>query len=258
MGPKIHQTAVIREGADIADDVTIGPYSIIGENVRIGKGTYIQSNVLVDGHTTIGRENRIFHGAAIGNPPQDLKYAGEKTFVEIGDRNTLREFVTVNLAAGEGEKTVIGNDCLLMAYVHIAHNCLLGDNVILANSVNPAGHVTIGDYAIIGGLVPVHQFVSIGAHSFIGGGSRIAQDVLPFFKYAGSPPKPNGLNNVGLERRGFDVVQRNHLKKAYRLIYRSGLNLTQAVERIRDELEQTPEIESLLEFIGSSQRGLTR
>ncbi|HSG29657.1 MAG TPA: acyl-ACP--UDP-N-acetylglucosamine O-acyltransferase, partial [Candidatus Krumholzibacterium sp.] len=189
MPPKIHPTAIVHDGAMIGDDVVIGPYSIIGENVTIGNGTYIQSNVIVDGYTTIGIENRIFHGAAIGNPPQDLKYEGEKTFVRIGDRNTIRECVTVNLAAGEGESTVIGNDCLLMAYVHVAHNCVLGDHVILANAVNPAGHVTIEDYAIIGGLVPVHQFVSIGAHSFIGGGSRIAQDVLPYFKYAGSPPK---------------------------------------------------------------------
>ncbi|MBU8920459.1 MAG: acyl-ACP--UDP-N-acetylglucosamine O-acyltransferase [Bacteroidales bacterium] len=258
MSPKIHPSAVVSERAKLAQGVEIGPFSVIGPDVTIGEGTVVGSNVLIEGYTTLGSGNKVFHGAAIGSEPQDLKYSGEKSHVRIGSNNTIREYVTINLAAGENESTVVGDDCLLMAYVHLAHNCVLGSNVILANAVNLAGHVTIGDWAIIGGMVPVHQFVSIGAHSFVGGGSRVSQDIPPFFKFGGCPTKPSGLNTVGLERRGFTVEQRNLLKKAYRYIYRSGLNLTPALERIRDELPQTPEIESLLEFIGRSQRGLTR
>ncbi len=258
MTTEVHATAVINPGTRLGDNVTVGPYSIIGENVRIGDDCQIGSSVLIDGHTTLGRGNRIFHGASLGTEPQDLKYAGERTYVRIGDNNIIREYVTINSATGEGEATVVGNRCMLMAYVHIAHNCIIGDNVILANAVNLAGHVTVYDYAIIGGMVPVHQFVSIGAHSFIGGGSRIPKDIPPFFKFAGNPPKVSGLNSVGLERRGFTLHQRTLLKKAYRYLYRSELNVSQAVERIKNELEQTPEIEMLTDFICKSKRGLTR
>ncbi|MDD3643664.1 MAG: acyl-ACP--UDP-N-acetylglucosamine O-acyltransferase, partial [Candidatus Krumholzibacteria bacterium] len=185
----VHGTAVINEEARLGEDVSIGPWSVIGPHVSIGDGTVVGSNVLIDGHTSIGSQNRIFHGAALGSPPQDLKYRGETTYTRIGDGNTIREFVTINAATGEGDATVVGSNCLLMAYVHIAHDCLIGDNVILANAVNLAGHVTIEEYAIVGGIVPVHQFARIGAHSFTGGGSRIAKDVPPYTKVVGNPPK---------------------------------------------------------------------
>ncbi len=254
----IHKTAVVHDGARLGVNVNIGPFSIIGENVCVGDNTRIGSSVLVDGYTTIGSENTIFHGASIGTEPQDLKYDGEKTYVEIGNNNTIREYVTINAASGESEKTLVGSNCLVMAYVHIAHNCIIGDNVILSNAVNLAGHVTVNDWAIIGGMVPVHQFVSVGAHAFIGGGSRIAKDIPPFFKFAGNPPRVSGLNSVGLERRGFSLNQRALLKKAYGYLYRSELNVSQAVEKIKSELEQSDEIGILLEFICMSRRGLTK
>lgn len=255
---EIHDTAIVHPGTRLGDNVSIGPYSVIGEHVQIGDGCRIGSSVLIDGNTVMGRKNRVFHGASIGTIPQDLKYRGAKSFLTIGDNNTIREYVTINLATDEGERTYIGNNNLLMAYVHVAHNCWIGDNVILANSVNLAGHVTIYDYAIVGGIVPVHQFVSIGAHSIIGGGSRIPKDIPPFIKVAGNPPKVGGLNSVGLKRRGFTTEQRALLKRAFCILYRDDLNVTQAVEKIKGELPQTPEIEMLVDFIRKSKRGITK
>lgn len=257
MSTEVHGTAIVNEGAQLGEDVRVGPYSVIGQNVKIGKGTVVGSNVLLDGYTTIGEGNTIFHGAALGTPPQDLKYRGAKSFTRFGDNNVIREFVTVNAATNEGDSTVVGNGCLLMAYSHVAHDCIIGDSVILANAVNLAGHVTVHDYAILGGIVPVHQFVRIGAHSFTGGGSRVAKDVLPFVKVAGSPLKVSGLNTIGLKRRGFDDAQLDRIKAAYRLIYRSGLNVSQAIERIEIEIEPSPEIDTMLDFIRGSQRGIT-
>ena len=241
----------------MGEDVRVGPYSVIGQNVKIGKGTVVGSNVLLDGYTTIGDGNTIFHGAALGTPPQDLKYRGARSFTKFGDNNVIREFVTVNAATNEGDSTIVGNGCLLMAYSHVAHDCVIGDSVILANAVNLAGHVSVHDYAILGGIVPVHQFVRIGAHSFTGGGSRVAKDVLPFVKVAGSPLKVSGLNTIGLKRRGFDDAQLDRIKAAYRLIYRSGLNVSQAIERMEIEIEPSPEIDTMLDFIRGSQRGIT-
>jgi len=257
MPVEVHGTAIINEGAQLGENVRIGPYSVIGPDVRIGDGTVVGSNVLIEGNTTLGSGNTVFHGAALGSPPQDLKYRGEKTFVRIGDNNAIREYVTVNSATNEGDATVVGSNCLLMAYSHVAHDCFVGDNVILANAVNLAGHVTVHDWAIIGGIVPVHQFVKIGAHSFIGGGSRIAKDILPFTKVAGNPPKVSGLNTVGLKRRGFEDDRIEKIKAAYRLIYRSGLNVSQAIERMEIEIEPSEDIETLLDFIRGSQRGIT-
>ncbi|MBN2185798.1 MAG: acyl-ACP--UDP-N-acetylglucosamine O-acyltransferase [Candidatus Krumholzibacteriota bacterium] len=254
----IHDTAIVEKGAQLGDNVDIGPFSIIGKNVSIGDGTRVGSNVLIEGNTSIGSENTIFNGAAIGAPPQDLKFGGERSFVKIGNENTIREFVTINSAVGEGESTSVGNNCLLMAYVHLAHNCIVRDRVILSNAVNLAGHVTIDDWAIIGGMVPVHQFVSIGTHAFVGGGSRIPKDIPPYFKFAGNPPKVSGLNSVGLERRGFSIETRALLKKAYVFLYRSELNVSQAAEKIKEELDQTDEIKTLIEFICNSRRGLTK
>ncbi len=258
MATDIHPTAVIASGADIGEDVTIGPYSIIGENVRIGDGCRIGSSVLIEGYTEIGKNNHIFHGASIGTIPQDLKYRGARTFVKIGDNNTIREYVTINSATNEGESTIVGDSNLLMAYVHVAHNCVIGNNVILANAVNLAGHVKVHDYAIVGGIVPVHQFVEIGEHAFIGGGSRIPKDVPPFIKVVGNPPRVNGMNSVGLMRRGFTLEQRVLLKRAYCILYRSGLNVSQAIEKIETELPQTEEIKMLVDFIKNSKRGITK
>ncbi|MCK4549283.1 MAG: acyl-ACP--UDP-N-acetylglucosamine O-acyltransferase [Candidatus Krumholzibacteria bacterium] len=257
MSTEVHGAAIVHDGAELGKDVTIGPYSVIGPDVKIGEGTSVASNVLIDGHTTIGAGNTIFHGAVLGTPPQDLKYRGARSSVRIGDNNMIREYATVNTATNEGDATIVGSGCLMMAYSHVAHDCIIGDNVILANAVNLAGHVTIYDHAILGGMVPVHQFVRIGVHSFVGGGSRVAKDVLPYVKVAGSPPKVSGLNTVGLKRRGFEDSQLDRIKAAYRLIYRSGLNVTQAIERIEIEIESSEEIEILLDFIRGSQRGIT-
>jgi UDP-N-acetylglucosamine acyltransferase len=226
--------------------------------VRVGAGTRIGSSVFIEGETTIGANCSIFHGAALGSVCQDLKYRGERTFVRIGDGNTIREYVTVNSAAGEGNSTVVGDGCLIMAYVHIAHNCEIGSSVIIANAVNLAGHVRVHDFASIGGVTPVHQFVRIGEYAFVGGGSRIPQDVPPFLKVAGNPARPSGLNSVGLRRRGFTVEQRLLLKKAYVIFYRSGLNVSQALERIAADLPPTDEIKRFVEFIRGSERGIIR
>lgn len=255
---EVHDTVVVHPGAEIGENVSIGPFTVIGEHVKIGDNCRLGSNVLIDGHTTLGDNNQVFHGASIGTAPQDLKYDGAISFVEIGDDNTFREFVTVNSATEEDGKTIIGSRNLLMAYVHIAHNCIIGNNVILANSVNLAGHVTIQDYAIIGGIVPVHQFVKIGAHSIIGGGSRIPKDIPPYVKVAGNPPRIGGLNSVGLKRRGFTIEQRTLIKQAFCILYRSDLNVTQALEKIERDLPRTPETEIIVDFIRNSKRGITK
>ena len=258
MPAEIHDTAIIHPNAKIGDGTSIGPFSIIGEHVKLGSNCRIGSSVLIEGHTVLGENNRVFHGAAIGSIPQDLKYGGALSHVKIGDNNVMREYVTINCATDEGESTLIGNENLLMAYVHVAHNCLLGDHVILANSVNLAGHVIIQDYAIIGGVVPVHQFVTVGAHSFIGGGSRIPKDIPPFVKVAGNPPKIGGINTVGLQRRGFTSEQISQIKQAYKYLYRSDLNVTQALELIEKELPRTPEVMMFVDFINESRRGITK
>ena len=256
---EIHPTAVVHPWARIGDSVRIGPYSVIGENVEIGDGCRIGPNVLIEGNTRIGKNNRFFHGASVGTPPQDLKYEGEITGLEVGDGNIFREFVTVNTATGEGEATVIGNRCLLMAYAHVAHNCVIGNDVILANSVNLAGHVFIDDYAIVGGVTPVHQYVRVGKHSFIGGGSRVERDVPPFMKIAGSPPQVYGINSVGLERRGFDAERRARIKQLYKVLYRSDLNVSQALEELNGgEYRHDEDAATVAEFISESMRGITK
>jgi UDP-N-acetylglucosamine acyltransferase len=258
MSVTIHPTAIVHERAELGEGVSVGPYSVIGAQVKIGDGCRIGTSVLIEGETTIGANNRIFHAAAIGSVCQDLKYRGERTFVRIGDNNTIREYVTINSATGEGESTVIGSNALLMAYVHIAHNCVIGDHVILVNAVNLAGHVRVHDWAEIGGVTPVHQFVEIGSHAFIGGGSRIPQDIPPFVKVAGNPAAVAGINSVGLKRRGFSFEQRTLIKKAYFILYRSGLNVSQALGRIEAELPRSPEISTFVDFIARSKRGIIR
>ncbi|MFH0777263.1 MAG: acyl-ACP--UDP-N-acetylglucosamine O-acyltransferase [Candidatus Eisenbacteria bacterium] len=256
--PHLHPTAVVDPSAVLAADVQVGPYSIITAGVEIGSGTVVGSHVLIEGPTKIGRDCRIHHCAVVGTAPQDLKYKGVPSAVEIGDGNTIREFVTVNRATEEEGKTSIGNNNLLMAYVHVAHNCVIGNNVILANAVNLAGHVSIHDFAIVGGVTPVHQFARIGRYAFIGGGSRVSQDVPPFVRAAGNPLVVAGLNSIGLVRRGISPDVRTQLKRVYRLFYRSDLNTKQALERIKSESPDIAEVREFVEFVEQSQRGISR
>lgn len=255
---EIHPTAVVHPQAKLGHNVVVGPFAVIGANVEIGPDCTIGSSVLVDGNTIMGRGNRVFHGAAIGGEPQDLKYRGEETYVEIGDFNVIREYVTVHMATSEGEKTRIGDHNMLMAYVHIAHNCHIHDHIVIANAVNLAGHVEVEDHAIIGGMTPVHQFVRVGSYAFVGGGSRLPQDVPPFVKVAGNPIEVAGVNSIGLKRHGYSDDDLSNIKKAYRLLYRSGLNVSQALERIASDCELNKDIEDLMAFIRRSERGIVR
>ena len=258
MKTEIHSTAVVHPWARVGVGVKIGPYSVIGPDVEVGDGCVIGPNVLIEGVTRIGRKNRIFHGASLGTEPQDLKYDGGRTRVEIGDENVIREFVTINTATTEDTATVVGSGCLLMAYSHVAHNCVLGDHVILANAVNLAGHVSVDDYAIIGGLTPVHQFVRIGKHAFIGGASRIEMDVPPYIKLAGSPPSIYGINSVGLERRGFSVERRARIRALYKLLYRSGLNTSQVLDKLGTGEFVGPDAAEMAEFLRNTRRGIQK
>jgi UDP-N-acetylglucosamine acyltransferase len=273
---EIHPSAVVHPEARLGHDVVVGPHAVVGPSVQIGHGCQIGPSavlegnvslgedcllgpsVMVTGNTTIGRGNRFFHGASIGNDPQDLKYRGEPTYLEIGDENVFREYCTVHRAAGEGGKTRIGSSNMLMAYVHIAHNCVIGDQVIIANAVNIAGHVEVESFATIGGMTPVHQFVRIGAYSMVGGGSRLPQDVPPFIRVAGNPVEVCGINSIGLKRRSFSDEELLNIKQAYRLLYRSGLNVGQALERITSDCKLTKNIEDLMAFIRRSERGIVR
>jgi UDP-N-acetylglucosamine acyltransferase len=254
---EIHPTAIVHPEARLGRGVVVGPYSVIGPDVTIGDDTEIGSHVVLENRVSMGARNRIFHGAVLGTAPQDLKYEGADTMLVIGDDNTIREFATINIATEVGEVTRVGSGCLLMAYSHVAHNCILGDNVIMANAVNLAGHVQVDDHAIMGGMVAVHQFVSIGTHSFVGGLSRIQKDVPPFAKVAGVPPLPAGVNSIGLERRGFTPEQISRVKEAYRLLYRRGLRREEALEKIieggRDEVAEVYE-----EFFSRATRGIVR
>jgi UDP-N-acetylglucosamine acyltransferase len=246
----------VHAGARLGAGVRIGPNTLVGPDVVIGDGTSVGANCLIEGWTEIGSDNRIFHCVVIGSEPQDFKYSGEKAYVRIGDRNTIREFVTVHRATGEGTETLVGDDNYIMAYVHIAHNCTVGNRTVLSNAVNMAGHVTIEDNAAVSGLSVIHQFVRIGAYSYTGGGSRVAMDVVPYIKVAGNPPVVNGLNTVGLQRNGFSAESIAVLKKAYRLLFRSELNVAQAVEQMKRDLPPTDEIKYLIDFIESSERGI--
>lgn len=254
----IHPTAIVHPKARLGENVTVGPFSIIEEDVEIGEGTRIDSHVLVANGARIGKNCHIHHGAVISTIPQDLKFSGEETFLEIGDHTIIREYCDLNRGTKERGKSVIGSHCLLMAYTHVAHDCLVGNHVILANAVQLAGHVTIEDHVTIGGMVPVHQFCRIGKHAFVGGGFRVVQDVPPYILAAGEPLTYKGLNIIGLRRRGFPQETIALLRKCYRFLYQAKLNTSQAVEKIRSELEPTPEIQAVLEFIEKSERGFIR
>ena len=253
---KIHPSAVIGKEVELGRDVAVGPGSVLDGAVKIGDSSEIGAHVVITGNVSIGRENRIFTGAVIGSPPQDLKYRGQKSSVRIGDRNTIREYVTVNPATGEGEETVIGSDNLIMVYSHIAHNCSVGDKTVLANNSTLAGHVTIESHAILGGLAAVHQFCRVGSFAILGGCSKACQDILPYSMADGHPARIYWLNSIGLKRNGFRPEAIAALGKAFRFLIRSRLNLAHAVEKIKKEVPATPEITLLLKFIAGSERGI--
>lgn len=258
MTTTIHPGSFVDACAQLGAGVVVEPGAVIGPHVRVGDRTRVGSHALLTGWTTIGHDCRIHHGAVLGSPPQDLKYQGEPSNLEVGDHTEIREYVTANLATEPGAITRIGSACLLMAYSHVAHNCQLGDHVILANAVQMAGYVTIEDWAIIGGGTVIHQFVRIGQHAMIGGGSRIPQDVAPYIKLAGSPPRLAGINGVGLERRGFSRETCQALERAYRILFRDGRTVTDAVAEMRRAYPSVPEVEHLARFAETSARGLTR
>lgn len=254
---KIHNTAIIHPNAQIADDVEIGQFTIVEDDVQIHSGTKISSNALIASGTRIGNNCNIFNGAVLGTVPQDLKFGGEKTTLEIGNNTTIREFATLNRGTTDHWKTVVGENCLLMAYSHVAHDCTLGNNVILSNSVNMAGHVTIEDYVIVSPSL-IHQFVKIGKHTFIGGGSKVRIDVPPFILAVDEPLRYGGLNSVGLKRRGFDDSMLASIKKAYKIIYRSKLLLADALKKVENELDQIDEVKDIVSFFRNSERGVIR
>ncbi|MBD1837461.1 MULTISPECIES: acyl-ACP--UDP-N-acetylglucosamine O-acyltransferase [unclassified Coleofasciculus] len=248
----IHPTAIIHPDAQLHPSVQVGPYAVIGEQVKIGAETTIGAHVVIEGPTEIGAQNHIFPGAAIGLEPQDLKYDGAKTWVKIGDGNRIREYVTINRATGEGEATVIGNGNLLMAYVHVAHNCAIADKVIISNAVSLAGHVQIDSRAVIGGVLGIHQFVHIGRGAMVGGMSRIDRDVPPYLLVEGNPSRVRSLNLVGLKRAGLSAAELGILKKAFRILYRSGLPLNQSLEQL-DLLPDNEYLQHLRRFLQLSQ-----
>jgi UDP-N-acetylglucosamine acyltransferase len=252
----VHATAIVDASARLGDDVSIGPFTVIGPNVTIEAGTRVGPHVFIERNTTIGRDCRIHNGAVLGSDPQDLKFGGEETWLHVGEQTTVREYATLNRGTSAHGKTEIGSHCLLMSYSHVAHDCVIGDHVIVSNAVNMGGHVTIGEWAIVGGLTAIHQFVRIGAHAFVGGAARVQKDVPPYVKAAGSPLALYGLNSVGLQRRGFSEEVRSELKKAYRLLFASTYNVTQAIERARSELKRSPEVDAFLTFIEESERGV--
>lgn len=253
----VHPTAIVDPGAKLGSGVQVEAYAIIGPNVTLGRGTRVGPHVLIERDTVVGEDCAIHKGAVLGTDPQDLKYAGEPTTLVVGDRTVIREFATLNRGTTASGETRVGSDSLLMAYVHIAHDCIIGDHVVIANAVNMGGHVTIEDWAAVGGMTPIHQFVRIGRHAFVGGASRVHKDVPPFVRVSGNPIEMHGLNSVGLQRRGFPDEVRRELKRAYRLVFASELNVAQALERARSELEPYPEVQYLLEFIEGTRRGIT-
>lgn len=255
----IHPTAIIHPGAKLADDVEVGPYAVIGEHVSIGEGSTVGPHAVVEGWTRIGTENKIFQFASVGGAPQDLKYAGEETHLTIGDRNTIREFTTFSLGTpGGGGETCVGNDNLFMAYTHVAHDCVIGNNVVMANGATLAGHVSIGDYAILGGLCAIHQFCNIGSHCMISGGAMVVQDLVPYSISQGDRAEVVGVNSIGLKRRGFPGETLRAIKEAYKLIFRSGMRLEEALIKIEDELAPSQELDVLVQFIKKSERGIAR
>jgi UDP-N-acetylglucosamine acyltransferase len=255
-GGGIHPTAIISPTAVLGERVEVGPYAFIGDNCAVGDGCVIAMRATLERNVTLASGVRIGIGSVIGGDPQDLKYRGEHTTVEIGENTVVREYATINRGTSHSMKTTVGSGSFLMSYVHLAHDCQVGNGVIIGNGTQLAGHVSIDDRAIVSGLVAVHQFARIGRHSFVGGCSRVAKDVPPYLKAVGNPVKLYGLNSVGLQRSGFDEVIVRELKRAYRLVFRSELNVSQAMTRARAELQPLPEVMAFLTFIEESERGI--
>jgi UDP-N-acetylglucosamine acyltransferase len=258
MAYKIHPTAVVDSGAEIGEGCEIGPFCVIGPHVVLGPGCRLHSHVVIDGHTRLGRENEIFPFASIGLKTQDLKWQGGVTLTEIGERNTFRESVTVNSATADGEVTRIGSDNHILAYSHVAHNVTLGNNVIMSNVATLAGHVVVEDFAVVGGLAAIHQFCRIGKMSMIGGCSKVVQDVPPFMIVDGNPGETRAINKVGLERNGVPAESLAALRQAYRILFREGLTIPNALARIEQELGSLPELNHLVAFVRGSVRGITK
>jgi UDP-N-acetylglucosamine acyltransferase len=255
----IHPTAIVHPKAELGDNVNIGAYSIIGEHVQIGDRTMVGPHTIIEGPTRIGRDNRIGSFSALGGPPQDKGYAGEPTRLEIGDRNTIREYCTFNRGTTKDARvTRIGDDNWIMAYVHVAHDCQIGSNTIMANNAQLSGHVHVGDWAILGGFTGVVQFIRIGAHVMVGGGTILRQDVPPYVTVAGNPAKVFGINSVGLRRRSFAPAAIKALQRAYRTLYRSGLPLAEAQAALAEQAEATPEVGLLVDFLTTAARGIVR
>ena len=253
---QIHPTAIVSKKAKLADDIIVGPYSIITDTVTIGPGTKIGSHCVIDGNTSIGRNCEIFTGAVVGSRPQDLKYKGQKVFLEIGDENIIREYSTFNPGTEEGSKTIIGNNNLFMAYSHIAHDCIVGNNCAIANNGTLAGHVTIEDKAVVGGLVAIHQFVRIGTLSIIGGCSKVVQDIPPFSTCDGHPARVYGLNLVGLKRQKITKDSIVLLDRAFKVLFNEGHTIKHSLEKLEKDIKSTQEISYLINFIKNSKRGI--
>ncbi len=258
VGVKIHPTSVVHKNANLGKGVEIGPYTTIEKNVIIGENTKIEPNVFIEGETTIGKNCYISKGVVLGTPPQDFKYKGEKTYLKIGNNNVIREYVMINRSTEEGKATVLGDNNYLMAYSHVAHNCRLGNGVVMANAAALGGHVNIEDNAILGGLVGVHQFVNIGTLSIIGGCSKVVKDVLPYAKADGHPLKIYNLNSVGLRRNNFPEEVINLLKEVFKILFRAGLNTSQALSKLKERFPSQEEVQRIITFIGESKRGITK
>jgi len=255
----IDPRAIVSPDAEIAEGVEIGPFSVIGPGVRIGAGSWIGPHAVVNGPTTLGRDNKVFQFASIGDAPQDRKYAGEPTQLIVGDRNVFREFCSINRGtAGGRRETRIADDCLFMAYSHVAHDCIVGSHCIMSNCTALAGHVELGDWVILSGYAGVHQFCKVGAHAFLANNAAVTRDVPPFVMVAGSPAEPKGINSEGLKRRGFQAAQIANIKNAYRLFYRSKLKLAEAAEQLRALVPAQPEIAPFVDFLDASERSIIR
>lgn len=256
MNARVHPTAIVDSTAALGVDVEIGPWAIVGPQCVVGDGSTVAARATLERNVRLGQRVQIGIGAILGGDPQDLKYRGEETWVDIGDDSAVREYATINRGTSHSLTTRVGKHCFLMSYVHLAHDCDIGDHVIISNGTQLAGHVTVEDRATISGLCAVHQFARVGRHAFIGGCSRVAQDVPPFVRAVGNPIKLFGLNSIGLQRNGFDAEVLSELKRAYRLCFRSDLNLSQGVERARAEVADVPDVRHFLAFIEASQRGV--
>jgi UDP-N-acetylglucosamine acyltransferase len=253
---KIHDKAIVYPNAKLGDNVEVGPFTIIGDNVSIGDGTIIGPNVLIDGYTNIGKNCKIFHGACIGVEPQDRKYKQEKSYVEIGDNNIIREFVTIHIATGEGAKTIIGNDCYILAYAHIAHNCIVGNKVTLINTAALGGHVEVEDAAYISAFNPIIQFLKVGKMAIVGTGSKITKDIPPYVMADGHPVKIYGLNTRGLDRNNVPEDIQNTIKQTHKIMFRSKLNVSDALKKIEETVPMNDYIRHFVEFVKNSKNGI--